>query len=96
VKEAIDELQKLKANPGDVAMTTIDLNLAEAYEAIGDKQKASDIYFDLASQFQGKQSSIGTRALTRLAILDPTRVDNLPDPSKSGSSPAQAPEVIRN
>lgn len=95
-KEAIDELQKLKANPGDVAATIIDLTLAEAYEAVGDKQKATDIYFNLASQLQGKQSAIGSRALTRLAVLDPARVEQLPDPNKTGSGNQLAPEVIRN
>lgn len=95
-KEAIDELTKLKANPGDVAPATIDLALAEAYEANGDKQKATDIYFDLASQFQGKPSQLGTRALTRLAILAPERVDKLPEPGKDDPRRKLAPEVIKN
>jgi predicted Zn-dependent protease len=96
VKEALDELQKLKAAPGDVAPAVVDLSLAEAYEASGDNQKAADLYFDLASQFQGKQSAIGSRALTRLAILAPERVEKLPEPGKNDPSRQLSPEVIRN
>jgi hypothetical protein len=96
LKEAVAELQKLKASPGDLAPAVIDLSLAEAYEATGEKQKAVDIYFDLAAQFQGKPSALGSRAMTRLSILDPARVEQLPDPSKNDPRSKLAPEVIRN
>lgn len=96
LKEAVEEYQKLKAAPGEVAPTVIDLNLAEAYEAMGDKQKAVDLYFELAKQFQGKPSPVGARALTRLAVLDPERMEKLPEPGKNDPRTKFAPEVIRN
>ena len=79
--EALAEYQKLKAKPGDIAPLLIDFNIARTYEAMGKTKEAADLYFSVASQAQS--SGLGTMAVTRLTVIDPARIDQLPPPEKS-------------
>jgi len=76
--EAITALQQLKAKPGDVAPLLIDLKTAEIFEAQGKVKEAADLYFKIATI--SRSGGIGTIASTRLAALDPARLDQLPPP----------------
>jgi tetratricopeptide (TPR) repeat protein len=78
--EALAEYQKLKAKPGDLSTAIIDFNMARTYEAMGKIKEAADIYFELAKQDQ--TSGLGTASLTRLTVIDPARLDQLPPPEK--------------
>ncbi len=80
--EALAEYQKLKSAPGIISADLIDLQMAEIYEATGKNQEASDIYFKIASLNRDKPTSLNAKAFNRLAVVDPTRVDKLPEPPK--------------
>lgn len=74
--EALAEYKKLKDKPGDVAALLIDFGMAQTHQAMGQKQEAVDIYFNIAKE--SAKTNIGTKALTELTKLDPARVDQLP------------------
>lgn len=76
--DAVALYQQLKAKPGEVPALLIDLNLARVYEAQGKTKEAADIYFNVAKE--SRTTSLGTIAVTRLTVLDPARVDQLPPP----------------
>ena len=80
--EALAEYQKLKDKPGDLSPLVIDFNTAHTYESMGKTKEASDLYFNIASKAQG--TSLGTTSITRLTVVDPARVEQLPPPEKSG------------
>jgi tetratricopeptide (TPR) repeat protein len=80
--EALAEYQKLKASPSDVPGDLIELNLARTYEAMGKTQEAADLYFAVASRNREKPTAVNTEALNRLTVLDPARVDKLPEVKK--------------
>lgn len=79
---ALAEYQKLKASPGLVAPSLIDFGIAQVYEATGKTKEASDIYFNLASQNRDKPGAVNTRSINQLSIIDPARVEKLPEPEK--------------
>lgn len=70
--------QQLKSRPGEIPPVMIDLHLARVYEAQGKTKEAADLYFNIAKE--GRTTGAGTNALTRLTILDPARIDQLPPP----------------
>ena len=80
--EALAEYQKLKASPTDVPGDLIELNLARTYEAMGKVQEAADLYFAVAGRNREKPTAVNTEALNRLTVLDPARVDKLPEVKK--------------
>lgn len=80
--EAVAEYQKLKATPGDVPPDLIDFNLARTYEAMGKKQEATELFFTVASHNREKPTAVNNEAVTKLALLDPARVDKLPEVKK--------------
>lgn len=90
--EAVAEYLKLKANPGSVPPDLIELNLARTYEAMGKKQEASDLYFNVASHNREKPNAANTDALNKLTLLDPERVDKLPEVKKN--DPASGTKMI--
>jgi tetratricopeptide (TPR) repeat protein len=77
--EAVAEYQKLKAAPGDVPLDFIEFCLGRTYEAMGKTQEAGDLYFNVASHNREKPTAINTEALTKLTLLDPARVEKLPE-----------------
>ncbi len=80
--EALAEYQKLKAAPADVPTDLIEFNLARTYEAMGKTQEAADLYFNVASRNREKPTAVNTEALNKLTLLDPARVDKLPEVKK--------------
>ena len=76
--DAVTTLQQLKSKPGDVAPLLIDLKMAEVYEAQGKIKEAIELYFSIAKT--SRSAGVGTMASTRLAALDPARLDQLPPP----------------
>jgi tetratricopeptide (TPR) repeat protein len=76
--EAIAEYQKLKTNPGPVPPALIDSNLARVYEAMGKTKEAVDLYFGIANNKDLRSTSLGNSAVTRLSVLAPEKVDQLP------------------
>lgn len=77
-EEAVAEYQKLKSKPGNVAVANIDFNLARTFEAMGKKQEAIELYYSIASNKEFRSSGLGTNAISRLTILAPEKVDQLP------------------
>lgn len=82
LNEAAAEYQKLKAAPSDVPLDLIELYLGRVSEAQGKTQEASDLYFNVASHNREKPTAVNTEALTKLTLLDPARVDKLPEVKK--------------
>ena len=80
--EAVAEYQKLKTAASDVPPDLIEFNLARAYEAMGKTQEAADLYFNVASHNREKPTAVNTEALNKLTVLDPVRVEKLPEPKK--------------
>jgi tetratricopeptide (TPR) repeat protein len=78
--EALAEYQKLKTQPGDISPSLVDFSTARTYEAMGKTKEAVDLYFSVASE---GQSSLGTISITRMAVLDPARIEQLPNQEKS-------------
>jgi tetratricopeptide (TPR) repeat protein len=78
--EALAEYQKLKANPGPIPPALIDMNMARVYETMGKNKEAVDLYFGIANNKDLRSSTIGNFAVTRLTILAPEKVDQLPPP----------------
>lgn len=76
--EALAEYQKLKTNPFDVPPTLIDYNIARTYESMGKTKEAVDLYFSVAKGAEWRNTSLGSQAISRLAVLDPAKVDQLP------------------
>lgn len=81
--EAIAEYQKLKATPGEVPPDLIDFNLARTYQAMGKTQEAADLYFNVASHNREKPTAVNTEALSKLTLIDPARVEKLPEVKKN-------------
>jgi tetratricopeptide (TPR) repeat protein len=79
-QEALDEYQKLKAKPGNVAIGQIDFNMARVYEAMGKTKEAIDLYFAIANNKDLRSIGLGTSAISRLTVLDPAKVEQLPPP----------------
>jgi tetratricopeptide (TPR) repeat protein len=79
-EEAAAEYQKLKSNPGPIPPALIDANLARVYEATGKTQEAIDLYFGIASNKDLRSTSLGNTSVTRLSVLAPEKVDQLPPP----------------
>lgn len=79
---ALAEYQKLKAKPGDVPPDLVDFNMARTYQAMGKTQEASDLYFNVASHNREKPNAVNSEALNKLTILDPARVEKLPEVNK--------------
>jgi hypothetical protein len=79
--EAVAEYQKLKTRPGSLPPAAIDLAIARTYEAQGKTKEAADIYFNIAKE--SRNSGPGTIAATRLTVLDPARVEQLPPPQQA-------------
>jgi hypothetical protein len=84
--DALGLYAKLKANPGEISPSLIEFNTARIYEAQGKKQEAADLYFKLAGENREKPTSVNTKALSQLSLLDPARVDKLPEAEKKDSS----------
>ncbi|MFN7931232.1 MAG: hypothetical protein U0Y68_25545 [Blastocatellia bacterium] len=92
--EAVAEYQKLKASPGDVPLDLIDFSLARTYETMGKTQEATELYFNVASHNREKPTAVNTEALTKLTLLDPARVDKLPE-IKKDENPDGPKTIIR-
>ncbi len=80
--EAVAEYQKLKTAKSDVPPDLIDFSLARAYEGMGKTPEASELYFNVASHNREKPTAVNTEALNRLTVLDPVRIEKLPEPKK--------------
>lgn len=78
--QALAEYNKLKANPGDLSLPLIKLKIARALEASGKTKEAADLLFELASEKDVRSTSVGSEAVNRLTVLDPERVEKLPEP----------------
>jgi tetratricopeptide (TPR) repeat protein len=83
--DAIAEYQKLKAKPGPIPLALIDVSMASAYEAMGKNKEAADLYFAVANNKELRSTGLGSTAVTRLTVIAPERVDQLP-PTDAGSS----------
>lgn len=81
--QAIAEYQKLKNRPGPVPPALIDLNMARAYEASGKTQEAIDLYFAIANNKELRSTGLGTAAVSRLTIIAPEKVGQLPPPEST-------------
>ncbi|HEX4945483.1 MAG TPA: tetratricopeptide repeat protein [Blastocatellia bacterium] len=92
--EAVAEYLKLKANPDEVPMDLIEFNLARTYEAMGKTQEATDLYFNVASRNREKPTAVNTEALNKLTLLDPARVEKLPE-VKREENPDGPKTIIR-
>jgi tetratricopeptide (TPR) repeat protein len=79
-EEALAEYQKLKARPGPVPPALIDLSMARVYEATGKTNEAADLYFAIANNKDLRSTGLGTTAVTRLTVLAPEKVEQLPPP----------------
>ena len=90
--EALAEYQKLKANPGETPLTLVDYHIARASESLGKNKEAADIYANLLTQAQGKPSTIVSQATTRLAALDPARLEQVTT-AIAAASAASAPNT---
>lgn len=84
--EAIAEYQKLKAAPGDVPPDLIEFNMARTYQAMGKTQEAADLYFAIASRNREKPTAVNNEAINKLALLDPARIEKLPEAKKEEDS----------
>jgi predicted negative regulator of RcsB-dependent stress response len=78
LEEAADLYRQLKAKPGEVPPLVVDIHLARVYEAQGKTGEAIEIYFNVAKE--ARTAGVGTTAVTRLTILDPARLEQLPPP----------------
>lgn len=92
--EAVAEYQKLKANPGDVPLDLIEFCLGRTYETMGKTQEATELFFNVASHNREKPTAINTEALTKLTLLDPARVEKLPEVKKD-QNPDGPKTIIR-
>lgn len=87
---AIAEYQKLKAKPGTIPVSLIDLNLARVYETVGKTAEAADLYFAVASNTNLRNTTLASQAMTRLAVIAPDKAEQVPteDPTAGGSFPS--------
>ena len=76
--DAVTEYQKLKAKPWDIPPTLIDFNTARTYEAMGKSKEAADLYFSVAKDKDWRNTALGNMAITKLTVLAPEKVDQLP------------------
>lgn len=76
--EALTAYQDLLKRPGDIAPLFIRFNIARVYEAQGKLKEAADGFFEVAKD--GRSIGIGASAMTKLSILDPARLEQLPPP----------------
>jgi tetratricopeptide (TPR) repeat protein len=76
--ESLVVLQDLLKQPGDLSTLFIRFNIARVYEAQGKTKEAADEYFNVAKD--AKSIGVGASAMTRLAVLDPARIEQLPPP----------------
>jgi tetratricopeptide (TPR) repeat protein len=81
--EAIAEYQKLKSKLYNVPAALVDHNMAQIYEAQGKNKEAIDLYFGIANNKEWRTTALGNKAVDRLAILAPEKVDQLPPPEPS-------------
>lgn len=77
-EEAMAEYQKLRAKPGAIPPAFIDLSLARFYETTGKTKEAVDLYFAIANNKDLRSTGLGTAAVTRLSVLAPEKIDQLP------------------
>lgn len=84
--DAIAEYQRLKARPGSISPALIDVNMARVYESMGKTKEAVDLYFAVANNKDLRSTGLGTTAVTRLAVLAPEKVDQLPPPEPTTPS----------
>lgn len=77
-EDALAEYQKLKAKPGNVALGQVDYNMARVYEAMGKTKEAVDLYFAVASNKDLRSTGLGNNSVSRLTVLAPEKVDQLP------------------
>ena len=82
--EALAEYQKLKAKPGPIPTSLIDLSLARVYEAMGKTAEAADLYFAVASNKDLRNTSLSSQAMTRLAVIAPDKAEQVPADEPSG------------
>lgn len=92
--EALAEYQKLKAKPGPIPPALIEINMARVYEAMGANQKAAELYFAVASNKDLRSTGLGSSAATRLAVLAPEKIEQLPPP-ETPTSPGGMPIQLR-
>lgn len=78
--EALAEYQRLKSSPGLVPPALIDANIARIYEATGKTREAIDVYFSIVNNKDLRTTTLGKNAETRLAVLAPEKLDQLPPP----------------
>ena len=79
-EDAVATYKKLESKPGDLSAVLIKLKLARSLEGAGKSKEAADIYFELAGNDDVRSTGIGTEATSRLTIIDPARVEKLPEP----------------
>ncbi|NOT60862.1 MAG: hypothetical protein HOP19_11640 [Acidobacteria bacterium] len=77
--EAIATYQKLVSNPGELSVFLLKLKLARSFEGANKPKEAADLYFELASNEELRTTGIGTEAISRLTVIDPSRVEKLPE-----------------
>jgi tetratricopeptide (TPR) repeat protein len=82
--DALAEYQKLKAKPGAIPPALIEVNMARVYEAMGKTKEAVDLYFAVASNKDLRSAPVGNAAATRIAVLAPEKLDQLPPPEPTG------------
>ncbi|MGH9767361.1 MAG: tetratricopeptide repeat protein [Blastocatellia bacterium] len=85
-EDAIAEYQKLKNKPGVIPPALIDMSMARVYEAMGKTKEAADLYFAIANNKDLRSTGLGTVAVTRLTVLAPEKVDQLPPPESPNPS----------
>ncbi|MFN0088352.1 MAG: tetratricopeptide repeat protein [Blastocatellia bacterium] len=98
--QAVEEYKKLKSNPGSIPVALIDFDLARTFEAMGRNQEAVDLYFGIANNKDLRSSGLGTQSVTRLSVLAPEKVDQLPPPEPvgggfGGGAPGGMPIPVR-
>lgn len=94
--EALAEYEQLKAKPGDLSPWLIKYKIARTQEAAGKTKEASDLYFAIASDKDVRPTVLGSEAVTRLTVVDPERVEKLPEPeAKPGIGGGSMPLSVR-
>ncbi len=75
---AISEYQKLKSKPYNIPTVLLDFETARTYEAQGKTKEAVDLYFAVANNKDWRSTMLGNKAVSRLSVLAPEKVDQLP------------------
>ncbi|MCG3161592.1 MAG: hypothetical protein JMDDDDMK_02781 [Acidobacteria bacterium] len=81
--DAIAEYQKLKNKPGPIPPALIDVSMARVYEAMGKTKEAADLYFAVANNKDLRSTGLGATAVTRLTVIAPEKVEQLPPPEST-------------